>query len=349
VRYKLFGRTGLRVSEVCLGTMTFGEDWGWGASREESQKIFDAFVSAGGNFIDTANHYTNGKSEQLLGEFIRRNRDDYVISTKYTLTENPADPNAGGNQRKNLMRAVEGSLRRLGTDHLDVYWMHAWDFLTPVEEVVRGLDDLVRAGKVLYLGISDAPAWYVAEANTMAEVRGWSAFAGLQVQYSLIERTPERELLPYAMTRGMLVTAWSPLGGGMLTGKYGAGRRREAAAGSRHATGGLRDYFLTDRNFEIAGTVEEIANETGSSMADIALAWVRKRPGSLVPILGARTLNQLMDNLRSLDLELDDAQMERLNTASAIDLGFPLSFLSTVLTAIYGDTFEKIDVAARGY
>src|SRR4029450_10775543 len=220
MRYKLFGRTGVRVSELCLGTMTFGEDWGWGAPKDESRKIFDAFVQAGGNFIDTANNYTNGTSEKFIGEFTKGDRDHFVIATKYTLNEFATDPNFGGNHRKNMRRSVEGSLKRLATDHIDLLWLHMWDGMTPVEEVMRALDDLVRAGKVLYVGISDTPAWVVSQANTLAELRGWTPFVGPQVPYSLVERAPERELLPMAQALELTVTSWGPLGGGPLHTRY---------------------------------------------------------------------------------------------------------------------------------
>src|ERR1044072_2199611 len=220
MRYRLLGNSGLRVSEASLGTMTFGEDWGWGTGKDEARKVYDAFREAGGNFIDTANLYTNGTSESLLGAFMEGHRQSVVLATKYSNAAPGTDPNAAGNQRKNMVQAVEASLKRLRTDYIDLYWVHVWDQLTPVEEVMRGLDDLVRAGKVLYVGISDAPAWWIAQANTLAQLRGWSPFIGLQIEYSLIERTVERELVPMAKALNVGVTAWSPLAGGVLTGKY---------------------------------------------------------------------------------------------------------------------------------
>jgi aryl-alcohol dehydrogenase-like predicted oxidoreductase len=220
MQYKLLGKSGLRVSELCLGTMTFGEDWGWGSSKEESQRIYDVFREVGGNFIDTANVYTNGTSEKFLGEFIADQRDTVVLATKYTNGFGDKNPNGSGNQRKNMVQSVEASLKRLNTDYIDVLWLHIWDFMTPAEEVMRAFDDLVRAGKVLYIGVSDAPAWVVSQCNTLAELRGWTQFIGLQIEYSLIQRTPERELLPMARTLDIGVTAWSPLASGWLTGKY---------------------------------------------------------------------------------------------------------------------------------
>src|ERR1700733_3753103 len=222
MRYKLLGNSGLRVSELCLGTMTFGEDWGWGSSPEESRKVYDTFLEAGGNFIDTANIYTSGTSERLLGEFMQGQRERIVLATKYTNAAPGTDPNAAGNHRKNMVQAVEASLKRLKTDYIDLYWLHLWDQITPVEEVMRAFDDLIRQGKVLYVGVSDAAAWWIAQANTLAQLRGWSPFVGLQIEYSLIERTVERELIPMAKAMNIGVTAWSPLAGGMLTGKYHA-------------------------------------------------------------------------------------------------------------------------------
>src|SRR5438552_11415760 len=218
MNYRLLGKSGLRVSEFALGSMTFGDDWGWGSAREESQKVYNAFCEAGGNFIDTANIYTNGTSESFLGEFLKGHRESVVLATKYTNAAPGTDPNAAGNHRKNMVQAVEASLKRLQTDYIDLYWVHIWDQITPVEEVMRGLDDLVRAGKVLYVGISDAPAWWVAQANTLASLRGWSPFAGLQIEYSLIERTVENELILMAKALNLSVTAWSPLSHGVLTG-----------------------------------------------------------------------------------------------------------------------------------
>src|SRR6266849_6128795 len=225
MKYPLFGNSGLRVSEASLGTMTFGEDWGWGAAKDESRKIYEAYREAGGNFIDTANMYTNGSSENLVGEFIHDHRQSVVLATKYTNAMAGNDPNAAGNHRKSMVQALEASLRRLKTDYIDLYWLHIWDQMM-VEEVMRAFDDFVRAGKVLYIGISDAPAWWVARANTLAELRGWTQFVGLQIEYNLIERTPERELLPMAGALGLTITPWSPLASGWLTGKY-AGKSKE--------------------------------------------------------------------------------------------------------------------------
>src|SRR5712675_1630181 len=240
MKYRLLGNSGLRVSEVALGTMTFGDDWGWGTAKDEARKVYDAFREAGGNFVDTANLYTNGTSESFLGEFMEGHRQSVVLATKYTNAMPGTDPNAAGNHRKSMMQAVEASLKRLGTDYIDLYWVHIWDGITPVEEVMRGLDDLARAGKVLYVCISDAPAWWVAQANTLAELRGWTKFIGLQLEYSLIERTVERELIPMAKALNLGILAWSPLARGILTGKYhGEGK----PDGGRMTNEGVKAFY----------------------------------------------------------------------------------------------------------
>jgi aryl-alcohol dehydrogenase-like predicted oxidoreductase len=298
MNYQLLGRSGLRVSDLCLGTMTFGEDWGWGASKEESRKIYDAYRGAGGNFIDTANIYTNGSSEKLVGEFIGGHREEVVVATKYTnaaagFTGQPGtDANAGGNQRKNMVQAVEASLKRLGTDYIDLYWLHIWDQMTPVEEVMRAFDDLVRSGKVLYVGISDAPAWVVAKSNMLAELRGWTRYVGLQIEYSLLERTVERELVPMAKDQQMTVLAWSPLKNGLLTGKYLPENAAESKADGARMHSGMAQAFGLDVEGTHA-TVREVvavAQEVGVSAAQVALAWLRSRPVPVIPILGERKL-----------------------------------------------------------
>lgn len=327
MRYRLLGHTGLKVSELCLGAMTFGEAWGWGASKEESRGIFDAFTEAGGNFIDTANHYTGGTSETYVGEFIKAERDRFVVATKYTLNPRPEDPNGGGNHRKSLVQGLEGSLRRLGTEYVDLYWVHAWDGVTPVEELMHALETVVRAGKALYVGISDAPAWVVARANTLAELRGWTPFSAIQVQYSLVERDVERELLPMARALDLSVTAWSPLGGGTLTGKYRKGQPRPAQ--TRFSDGGWGDAFLTERNLDIAEEVIRVARELGRSPSQVALAWLLQRPGQgVIPILGASKLTQFKDNLGCLDVVLDPSMADHLDRVSAIVKGFPHDFLA---------------------
>jgi aryl-alcohol dehydrogenase-like predicted oxidoreductase len=343
VRYLLLGRSGLKVSELCLGTMTFGEDWGWGASRDESRRVYDAFLDAGGNFIDTANVYTNGSSESLLGEFTQGHRRKVVLATKYTNHAPGVEgPNAAGNSRKSMTEAAEASLRRLKTDYIDLYWLHIWDFLTPVEEVMRAFDDLVRLGKVLYVGISDAPAWVVSRAQTLAELRGWSPFVALQVEYSLVERTPERELLPMAEALGLSVTPWSPLAGGVLTGKYAAGQAGEG----RFADAGMKQFQSAGQRVDaIVREVLAVARECGRTPAQVALAWLRQRTRPTIPIVGARKLEQLKDNLSCLTLKLDASQVGRLDRASAIEPGFPhdLYAKDMVRALVYAGYRDRID------
>jgi aryl-alcohol dehydrogenase-like predicted oxidoreductase len=342
MKYRLLGNSGLRVSEAALGTMTFGEDWGWGSAKDEARKVYDAFRAAGGNFIDTANFYTNGTSESFLGEFMEGHRQSVVLATKYTMSVPGTDPNAAGNQRKNMMQAVEASLKRLRTDYIDLYWVHMWDQMTPVEEVMRGLDDLVRAGKVLYTGISDAPAWWIAQANTLADLRGWSAFAGLQIEYSLIERTVERELIPMAKALNIGVTAWSPLARGVLTGKYhGHGSSEQARLNSDMAKDFMPEQQRMDR---IVPAVKNVSDETGRSMAQVALAWLRYRSVPVIPIIGARRLSQLQDNLASFDVTLSADQLKTLDEASRIELGFPYDIYAKAMprAVCYGGLRDQI-------
>ena len=345
MRYKLLGRSGLRVSELCLGTMAFGEDWGWGASKEESRRILDAFDEAGGNFIDTADKYTNGTSERFVGELIAPERDRWVLATKYTLARDPRDPNGAGNHRKCLVSALDASLERLGTDYVDLLWVHAWDSLTPIEEVMRALDDQVRAGKVLYVGVSDMPAWLVSRGNTLAEMRGWTPFAAMQLQYSLIERTIEREHLPMARALDLATTAWGPLGSGLLTGKYSGDSQPTEEDGRLGHASARASGVLTDRNLAIAEAVREIAGDTGATPAQVAIAWLLTRPGQVIPILGARKESQLRDNMGALDVELAPEQLARLEELSRVDLGFPTEFLEGLKDdgEIFGEKFRQID------
>jgi aryl-alcohol dehydrogenase-like predicted oxidoreductase len=340
MRYKVFGRTGLRVSELCLGTMTFGTTWGWGADKDECARILEAFGEAGGNFVDTANAYTAGESERVLGELIAADRDHWVLSTKYTLNTRPGDPNAGGAHRKNLVQALDASLERLGTGYVDVYWVHIWDAFTPVEEVVRALDDAVRAGKVLYVGISDTPAWIVSRAVTLAEERGWTPFSGIQLPYNLVERAAERELLPMANVLDLAVTAWEPLAGGLLTGRYGTDR--EPPSDTRITT---TEYAsrMSDRNLRIADVVNAIAADRGASSAQVAVAWLRAQNerAQVIPIVGARRRSQIEDTLGAVELELSAEELARLDAASAIELGFPHDFGGREYA--YGGTFDLID------
>ncbi|MFG1792349.1 aldo/keto reductase [Nocardia sp. NPDC049149] len=340
--YRLLGRSGLRVSPLALGAMTFGLDLGWGADKDESRKVFDTYVERGGNFIDTASQYTNGTSEQMLGEFTADNRESLVLATKYTMLRRPNDPNSGGNQRKSMMASVEASLRKLNTDYIDLLYLHVWDATTPVDEILRGMDDLVRAGKVLYVGISDAPAWQVSRMQTIADLRGWSPLIALQVEYSLIERTVERDLVPMARELGLGVIPWSPLGGGVLTGKYSRADLNHPAQAS--VTGTRKDVVvaagsLTERALDIADVVKEVAAELGVTPAQVALAWTLRNPGVTAPIIGARTAAQLEDNLGALDVEFEAAQVDRLEQASAIELGFPHEMLARAMTrsVVQGD------------
>jgi len=340
--YRLLGRSGLRVSPLALGTMTFGTDWGWGADTDDARKLFDTYVERGGNFIDTASVYTNGSSERLLGEFTRDNRESLVLATKYTMLRRPGDPNSGGNSRKSMFASVEASLRNLNTDYIDLLYLHAWDFTTPVEEVLRGLDDLVRQGKVLYVAISDAPAWQVSRMQAIADLRGWSPLVALQVEYNLIERTVERDLIPMAKELGLGVIPWSPLASGVLTGKYTAADLQEQSAAS--AAGDRRNVALAQgqlsaRGIEIAEVVKQVAADLGKTPAQVALAWTLRNPAVTAPIIGARTPAQLEDNLGALEVEFDATHLARLDQASAIDLGFPHDMLARDMTrsVISGD------------
>jgi aryl-alcohol dehydrogenase-like predicted oxidoreductase len=343
MKYRLLGNSGLRVSEMALGAMTFGEDWGWGSSKDEAREIYATYRAAGGNVIDTANVYTNGTSESFAGEFIRDERESLVLATKYTCTVSTGDVNAGGNHRKNMVQALENSLRRLKTDYVDLYWLHVWDQLTPVEEVMRAFDDLVRQGKVVYIGISDTPAWWISQANMLAELRGWMRYVGVQISYSLVERTVEQELVPMAKALGLGVMAWGPLAGGVLSGKYHSGKSSDGRyhnqmgeAGGRGRTG--------ERVDRIVNTLEKVAGETGRSLAQVALAWLRYRDIPVIPILGARRVAQIKDNLASLELELTKDQIISLDEASAIELSFPYNDYERerIKSLVYGGLREKI-------
>lgn len=306
--------------------MTFGENWGWGSPKEESRKIYDGFRAGGGNFIDTANIYTAGTSETFLGEFMEGHRQEIVMATKYTNAMPGRDPNAAGNHRKSMMQAVEASLRRLRTDYIDLYLLHIWDRMTPVEEVMRAFDDLVRQGKILYAGISDMPAWLVARGNTLAEVRGWAPAINLQIEYSLMQRTVERELLPMARSLGLGVTAWSPLAGGLLTGKYAGGVT--AAGEARFATPGMEQRAaMDDRKKAVASAVQTVAKEMGRSTAQVAIAWLLQQ--QVIPIIGARRMAQLEDNLAAADALLTPEHSKTLDDASRVEMGFPHDFVNS--------------------
>jgi len=340
MRYKLLGNSGLRVSELCLGTMTFGDEWGWGASKDESKRIFDAFVDAGGNFLDTADLYTEGTSETYVGEFIATDRERFVLATKYTNNIPGTDPNAAGNHRKNMVQSLEASLKRLHVDYIDVYWLHVWDFTTPVDEVMRAFDDMIRAGKILYIGISDTPAWIVSRANLLAELKGWTPFIALQVEYSLVERTPEREYLPMARELDLGVTAWSPLGSGLLTGKYTkTGDRTEDRRLEK-----AQFKTISERELTIAREVDRISQELGCAPSQVALNWLRKK-AHVIPIIGARTRAQVEENIGCLDISLSTEQTDRLDAVSRIDMGFPHDFLEndTVRGFAFGGMYDRID------
>jgi aryl-alcohol dehydrogenase-like predicted oxidoreductase len=338
MRYKLLGRSGLRVSEFCLGTMTFGDAWGWGADDEESRKLFHLYLDKGGNFIDTAVNYTDGQSETLIGRFIKGLRQELVIATKYSLTHpQSTDPNSGGNSRKSLVQSLERSLKRLKTDYVDLLYLHMWDYLTPVEEVLRGMDDLVSAGKVLYLAVSDSPAWIVAEANARAELRGWSQFVGLQVPYSLLDRSVERSLLPVAQHWGMTVLPWGLLEGGLLA---------EKSHSATDQTPRL-DPSQVHFNQRQAKTLEEVkvvAGELRRPVAQVAINWVRQQThrAQIIPVIGARTTDQLEKNLGALAWRLPDDCLERLNEVSKLNAGFPQSLIPAN-RYLFGATFDEID------
>jgi aryl-alcohol dehydrogenase-like predicted oxidoreductase len=309
---------------------------GWGAGREEARRMFDTYVDHGGNFIDSANKYTEGSAERLVGEFAAGRYDRFVIATKYTLPTRAGDPNSGGNHRRSMVRSVEESLRRLRTDYIDLLYLHVWDGTTPVEEILRTMDDLVRAGKVVYVGISNTPAWQVSRMQAIAELRGWAPLVALQIEYSLIERTVERELIPMAREMGLGVISWSPLGSGVLTGKYSRADL-DTGGGSAAPEGTRRDVAigngaLTERGLRVAEVAKEVAAQLGTTRSRVALAWTLLNPAVTAPIIGARTLAQLEDNLGALDLDLPEEQRTRLDQASAVELGFPHDFAARPMT-----------------
>ncbi len=335
--YVTLGRSGLRVSPFCLGAMTFGEDWGWGSSESESFDIMNHFIEQGGNFIDTANFYTKGHSEKIIGDYLHKElkrRDQLVIATKFFSNLYTGDPNGGGANRKSIVSACENSLRRLRSDYIDLYWMHCWDRFTPIDETMSALDDLVRAGKVRYIGFSDTPAWKVAQAQTISSWRGWAPLIALQIEYSLLERTVEGELVPMALELGLGITPWSPLKQGILTGKY----KREDVNKIEPGRGDWVKNYLSDKAFEIIDELSAIGKELGATPAAVALAWVKSKPGVASTIIGARTLKQLEENLAALDLKLSFEQIRRLDEISKPTLNFPHEFIQNVGAFGYGGT-----------
>ena len=338
MNYQLLGSSGLRVADICLGTMTFGEDWGWGASQDASREMFDAFAAAGGNFIDTSSNYTNGTAERFIGDFVAADRDYWVIATKYTLRRpgsNPADLNAGGNARKNMVRTVEQSLGRLRTDHIDLLYLHMWDYSTRPEEVLRGLDDLVRAGKVHYVGISDTPAWVVSRAQAIAELRGWSSFVAYQGAYNVVSRGIEADVLPMSRALGLSVLAFDLLGGGALTGKF----NRPEGPGEP-----TRARQIDEPSRAAAEVIMRVAEEVGRSPSQVAIHWVTRRAPNVIPIVGARRLSQLADNLGALDFELTPEQMDALTAIRPLPREYPHTFWNDFVRRdlIYGQAVDKL-------
>jgi aryl-alcohol dehydrogenase-like predicted oxidoreductase len=337
MKYKLLGISGLKVSELCLGTMGFGTENGWGANKETSFEIMEAFAKAGGNFLDTANTYKLGTSEKIIGEFVSsRDRDYWVIATKYSLKDNETNANASGNNRKNMMRSVEESLKRLQTDFIDILYLHIWDNLTPIDEVLRGIDDLIRQGKVNYAAISDTPAWIVAKGNVLAELMGWSQFIALQIEYSLLQRSAERELIPMAKHFGMTLMPWAPLAGGALTGKYLRGDAGRIKPESKR---------LNENSKRITKEVIAIAEKQNVLPSHVALKWAMQQPLSVIPVVGATKLSQLEENLKTVDVIIPEEDMKHLDEVSKIDLGFPGEFFKEegVRQNNFGGFFDRIE------
>ena len=347
--YVTLGRSGLRVSPLCLGAMTFGEDLGWGSTVEESQQIMDRFIELGGNFIDTANFYTKSHSEKIIGDHLGRHparRDRLVIATKFSGNLYPGDPNGGGSNRKSIISACEHSLRRLQTDYIDLYWLHNWDMHTPIDETMAALDDLVRAGKVRYLGVSDTPAWKIAEANVIARFRGWSPFIGLQIEYSLLQRSVEQELVPMALEFGLGITPWSPLKSGALSGKY----TRANAGQIKGDRGVFLDAALNESTYTLIDALEAIARAHETTVARVALAWVAAQPGVGSTIIGARRIAQLEDNIKSTDVRLTAADLAQLDALTKPTFGFPQS-MQPIFPSIHngGTTVNGVSAPASGF
>jgi aryl-alcohol dehydrogenase-like predicted oxidoreductase len=344
MRYQFLGRQcGLKVSELALGVALFGTQWGYGAEPADARRVFDRFVDAGGNFFDTSDSYQFGQSESLLGEFVQSMRDDVIIASKYSGgAAKEASLTKTGNSRKNMIYSVEQSLRRLKTDHIDLYWVHHSDNVTPFEEILRGLDDLVRDGKILYAGVSNFPAWRVSRAALLAEMRGWAPLVGVQFEYSLVERSAERELLPMADALGLAALLWSPLAGGLLTGKYRAGEK-----GRLEGMGRVIRTEKTARDTQVMDAVLQVAKELGKTPAEVSLAWIRERARrsttAIIPIIGPRTIDQLDNNLLALDLRFPDELYERLDKASAIDAGVPFEVNQETYPRLLGGDPSRVD------
>lgn len=338
MKYLNLGKTGIMVSEMNLGTMTFGTDWGWGSTKEESKKIFDLFLERGGNFIDTANIYTKQSSETMLGEFIQAERSNLVLATKYTLNEY-GELNRSGNNRKNMVEAVEESLKRLNTDYIDLYYVHVWDYLTDPEQLMRTLEYLVSSGKVLSIGISDTPAWIFSRCNTIAEMRGWTPFSACQVEYCLPERTVERDIIPCAEAYDMTIAAWGPLSAGLLSGKY---LQEEDGKPRRMVPGKARR--LNEKNMEISKVVVDLAAKGDMTPSQLAINWQRAQSPNISCLFGARSLEQCKENLDALNFEISEEEIQILNKATAIDMGFPRDFLDTprVNEIVYGGYYDKM-------
>jgi aryl-alcohol dehydrogenase-like predicted oxidoreductase len=342
--YYTLGNSGLRVSRLALGAMTFGTEWGWGSDEATARQLFNTYIDGGGNFIDTADLYTNGTSESFLGKFIheRNLRDKVVVATKFSYNGEPGNPNAGGNGRKNIMRAVEGSLKRLETDYIDLYILHTWDTVTPVEEVMRTLDDLVRCGKVRHIGLSDTPSWYAARAQTIAEFRNYEPLCALQLEYSLVERNIENEFIPLGRELGMGTMVWSPLASGLLSGKYKASEAGFTGEGRLDTTRGISNpafQKISEKNWKIVAELESVAKELGQTMAQVAVNWTANRPGIATVIVGASKLSQLENNLKALDFEIPNELANRLEIISRPEVNFPYSFFgSEIQGMIHGGT-----------
>lgn len=343
MRYSLLGRSGLRVSKLALGTMTFGAAAEWSRSEEECRPIFDAYVEAGGNFIDTANMYTGGESEKMIGRFIAPDRDRFVVASKYAnAVPGTGDPNAAGVHRKSLMRSLDASLKRLGVDYIDLYFVHWWDFTTPIEEVQRALTDAISAGKILHIGLSDVPAWVVSRAQAFHDLRGLAPISCMQLEYSLVQRSIEREHIPLARAHDIGITAWSPLAGGILSGKY----TRPGAPGDNapKRMDHMQLQQLDERNRAIALAVDQVAQDLGVKPSQVALAWVMAR--GVIPIAGATRIEQMQENLAAVELTLPETAMARLNAASAFDAGHPYSMLNWDMSMAlgYAGMFDQIDI-----